>query len=52
MTIGEWRALLAFLLAVVAFAVKGRAEEHRMEGIFPEYQQYRRRTAALIPFIY
>jgi protein-S-isoprenylcysteine O-methyltransferase Ste14 len=51
-TIGEWRALLAFLFAVVAFAVKGRAEEQRMVGIFPEYQQYRRETAALIPFVY
>ncbi|MFL5515882.1 MAG: methyltransferase family protein [Gemmatimonadales bacterium] len=51
-TIGEWRGLLAFLLAMAAFAVKGRAEEQRMEGIFPEYQQYRRETAALIPFVY
>jgi protein-S-isoprenylcysteine O-methyltransferase Ste14 len=51
-TIGEWRSLLAFLCAVFAFAVKGRAEEQRMEGIFPEYRQYRRETAALIPFVY
>jgi protein-S-isoprenylcysteine O-methyltransferase Ste14 len=51
-TIGEWRGLLAFLLALVSFAVKSRAEEYRMQGIFPEYQQYRRETAALIPFVY
>jgi protein-S-isoprenylcysteine O-methyltransferase Ste14 len=51
-TIGEWRGLLAFLFVLVAFAVKSRAEEHRMQGIFPEYQQYRRETAALIPFVY
>jgi protein-S-isoprenylcysteine O-methyltransferase Ste14 len=51
-TIGEWRGLLAFLFVLVAFAVKSRAEEHRMQEIFPEYQQYRRETAALIPFVY
>jgi protein-S-isoprenylcysteine O-methyltransferase Ste14 len=51
-TIGEWRGLLAFLCVVFSFAVKGRAEEQRMEGIFPEYQKYRRETAALIPFVY
>jgi protein-S-isoprenylcysteine O-methyltransferase Ste14 len=51
-TIGEWRGLLAFLFALVSFAVKSRAEEHRMAGIFPEYQAYRRETAALIPFVY
>jgi protein-S-isoprenylcysteine O-methyltransferase Ste14 len=51
-TIGEWRGLLAFLFALVSFAVKSRAEEHRMQRIFPEYQQYRRETAALIPFVY
>ena len=51
-TIGEWRGLLAFLFALVSFAVKSRAEEYRMQGTFPEYQQYRRETAALIPFVY
>jgi protein-S-isoprenylcysteine O-methyltransferase Ste14 len=51
-TIGEWRGLLAFLFALVSFAVKSRAEEHQMAGIFPEYQAYRRETAALIPFVY
>jgi protein-S-isoprenylcysteine O-methyltransferase Ste14 len=51
-TIGEWRGLLAFLLALVAFAMKSRAEEDRMQRVFPEYQAYRRETAALIPFVY
>jgi protein-S-isoprenylcysteine O-methyltransferase Ste14 len=52
LNIGEWRGLLAFLFALVSFALKSRAEENRMAGIFPEYQAYRRETAALIPFLY
>jgi protein-S-isoprenylcysteine O-methyltransferase Ste14 len=51
-TIGEWRGLLAFLFAVVSFAMRSRAEEQRMGQIFPEYQEYGRETAALIPFVY
>jgi protein-S-isoprenylcysteine O-methyltransferase Ste14 len=52
LTIGEWRGLLAFLFALVSFAMKSRAEEQRMGQIFPEYQEYRRETVALIPFVY
>ncbi len=52
MTIGEWRGILALLLALLAFARKSRAEEDRMRETFPEYEQYRRESAALIPFIY
>jgi protein-S-isoprenylcysteine O-methyltransferase Ste14 len=51
-TIGEWRALLGLLLVVVSFATKSRQEEKRMRETFPEYEQYQRKTAALIPFVY
>jgi protein-S-isoprenylcysteine O-methyltransferase Ste14 len=51
-TIGEWRGLLAFLFALLSFTMRSRAEELRMGQIFPEYQEYRRETAALIPFVY
>jgi protein-S-isoprenylcysteine O-methyltransferase Ste14 len=50
--IGEWRALVAFGFVLVAFAVKSGQEERRMRDAFPEYEQYRRETAALIPFVY
>jgi protein-S-isoprenylcysteine O-methyltransferase Ste14 len=47
--IGEWRAVLAVLLALLALLYKGRLEEARMQASFPEYAAYRRATAALIP---
>jgi protein-S-isoprenylcysteine O-methyltransferase Ste14 len=50
--IGEWRGLVALGLALLAFAWKSRAEEERMRETFPEYEQYRRETASLIPFVY
>jgi protein-S-isoprenylcysteine O-methyltransferase Ste14 len=50
--IGEWRGLVAVALAVPAFVRKSRVEEDRMGQTFPEYEQYRRETAALIPFVY
>jgi protein-S-isoprenylcysteine O-methyltransferase Ste14 len=49
---GEWRGLLAMGFALLSFAVKSGQEERRMGEVFPEYEQYRRETAALIPFIY
>lgn len=51
-TIGEWRGLLGMLLVLVSFAVKSRQEEKRMRETFPEYEQYQRETAALVPFLY
>ncbi len=51
-SIGEWRGLLALPLALVSFAVKSRQEESRMREIFPEYEEYRRETAALVPRVY
>ena len=52
MTIGEWRGLVALLLAGVSFVVKSRAEERRMRETFPEYAAYARETAAIVPFVY
>ena len=51
-TIGAWRGLLAMPLAILSFVVKSRAEERRMRETFPEYEQYQRESAALIPFVY
>ena len=50
--VGEWRALLACVLVFVSFLVKSRAEEAQMRKIFPEYEQYRRESAALVPLLY
>jgi protein-S-isoprenylcysteine O-methyltransferase Ste14 len=47
--IGEWRALLAVGCALLGFLWKIRVEEARMRQTFPEYEEYRNRTAALIP---
>ena len=52
LTIGEWRGLVALLLVGVAFAVKSRAEEGRMRETFPEYAEYARGTAAIVPYVY
>jgi protein-S-isoprenylcysteine O-methyltransferase Ste14 len=51
-TIGEWRGLVALLLAWVSLAVKSRAEERRMRETFPEYAEYARGTGAIVPFVY
>ena len=51
-TLGEWRDAIAFGLALLAFIVKSRIEEHWMGETFAEYATYRRRTAALLPFVY
>jgi protein-S-isoprenylcysteine O-methyltransferase Ste14 len=49
---GEWRGVLAVLIAVWALWRKLRFEEHWMREQFGEaYQAYSRRVAALIPFI-
>jgi protein-S-isoprenylcysteine O-methyltransferase Ste14 len=50
--IGEWRGLFAFALAFAGLAYKSKVEEERMREIFPEYDQYRRETAALIPRVF
>ena len=50
--IGQWRGLVALPLALLSFAIKSRLEEARMAETFPEYAEYRRVTAALIPGLY
>jgi protein-S-isoprenylcysteine O-methyltransferase Ste14 len=50
--IGEWRGLVGFVLAFASFLLKSRMEEARMAETFPEYTEYRRHTAALIPGLY
>jgi protein-S-isoprenylcysteine O-methyltransferase Ste14 len=50
--IGEWRGVVAIVCALIGFLRKIRVEEQRMAENFPEYAQYRRKTAALIPLLY
>jgi protein-S-isoprenylcysteine O-methyltransferase Ste14 len=52
LAVGEWRALLALILVFVALIIKSRTEEERMCATFPHYDDYRRRTAALVPFVF
>ena len=52
LVIGEVRGLVALGCFLVSFAIKSRMEERRMGEVFPEYDQYRRETAALVPFVY
>jgi protein-S-isoprenylcysteine O-methyltransferase Ste14 len=49
--LGQVRGLVGLGLATVAFVLKSRVEEARMSSVFPEYAQYRRETAAIIPFV-
>ena len=50
---GEWRAVLAVLIAFAALWRKLRLEERWMIETFgDQYRRYRERTAALIPFIF
>src|SRR5262245_32306276 len=49
--IGAWRAFLALPLFVLAFVRKIAIEEERMGTMFPDYEKYRRQTAALVPFV-
>jgi protein-S-isoprenylcysteine O-methyltransferase Ste14 len=52
LAIGEWRGPLAVALALLGFVLKIRLEEARMRATFPEYEDYRHRTAALIPAVF
>ena len=52
LVIGEWRGLIGFALALFAFLYRSRIEEARMRDTFPQYEDYRRRTKALLPFVY
>ena len=50
--IGECRGIFAVSCALIGFLWKIQVEEKRMSEHFPEYSQYRRQTAALIPLLY
>jgi protein-S-isoprenylcysteine O-methyltransferase Ste14 len=50
--VGEVRGFVGFLLVLIGFAIKSQAEETRMKATFPEYEQYRRQTSALIPYVF
>jgi protein-S-isoprenylcysteine O-methyltransferase Ste14 len=50
---GDWQALLAVPLVLVAFLRKIRLEERWMAEQFPrDYPAYRTRVPALVPFLY
>jgi protein-S-isoprenylcysteine O-methyltransferase Ste14 len=50
LAVGQLRAILGFLLVLLAFAAKIRQEERFMQETFPDaYPPYRRRVKALIP---
>jgi len=49
---GEWRGLVAFLLAVIGWRMKSLVEERFMLDQFGEqYANYKREVKALIPFV-
>lgn len=49
---GEWRGLAALVLFLVAVLRRIAAEEALMREAFPGYDQYRRTSWALIPFVF
>jgi protein-S-isoprenylcysteine O-methyltransferase Ste14 len=52
LAIGEWRGVFALVLVFAALIIKSRVEEKRMRETFADYENYRGRTAALIPFVF
>src|SRR5262249_7690462 len=49
---GDLHAFLAFVVIIVAYLRKTRLEEQNLERVFgPRYDEYRRETRALIPWI-
>jgi protein-S-isoprenylcysteine O-methyltransferase Ste14 len=52
LAIGEWRGVLAFGFALLGIVLRIRAEEVQMCREFPEYERYRKETAALIPLLF
>jgi protein-S-isoprenylcysteine O-methyltransferase Ste14 len=52
LVLGEVRGLVAVAIAFAAWLIKSRTEERFMvEQFGPEYEEYRRHTRALVPFI-
>lgn len=47
---GEWRGLLALAIAVIAWAIKARKEEHWLRDEFgAQFEEYCQRTGFLLP---
>ena len=44
--------LVEFIAVMIFFEVKSRQEEYWMRQVYPEYAEYQRRTAKLVPRIY
>ena len=52
LAVGEWRGLIALAIALASFWYKLTVEERLMVETFgPAYADYRRRVAAVIPFL-
>jgi protein-S-isoprenylcysteine O-methyltransferase Ste14 len=51
LAVGEC-GVIAFALVFLAVLRRVRVEEKHLRASFPDYDHYRRETAALIPFIY
>lgn len=51
LVLGLWQSLLGFALLLLAFVLKSRHEEARLRQTFPDYDDYARKTSALIPFL-
>jgi len=52
LAIGSARGFVATALILVGFVIKLRVEEARMRDTFPEYADYCRRTARLVPGVF
>ncbi|QWD83131.1 isoprenylcysteine carboxylmethyltransferase family protein [Polynucleobacter sp. MWH-P3-07-1] len=44
--------LVEFIAVMIFFEVKSRQEEYWMGQVYPEYAEYQRRTAKLVPRVY
>jgi protein-S-isoprenylcysteine O-methyltransferase Ste14 len=52
LAIGQWRGVIAVVCNLIGLLRKVQVEETLMVRTFPEYREYRQRTAALIPGVY
>ena len=52
LTVGEWRGLVAVLIATIGFSFKAKREERLLEEEFgPAFEEHKRRTGFLLPRI-
>ncbi len=50
--VGQWRSLIATALFTLGVLIRCRVEEKKMGETFRDYEDYRRHTWALIPYLY